>query len=470
MSSKARLSDDLHRKLAEVLEERLGLYFPAQKWADLDRGLAASAPELGFGSLEECAQSLVHGPIREHAMEVLAVHLTIGETYFFRDPAIFRALEERVLRDLIASRRKTTRRLRLWSAGCCTGEEPYSLAILLARMIPDIEQWDVTLLATDVNPRFLARASQGYYRAWSFRGTSPIVQKSCFTMIDKHQFQIRERYRRMVTFASLNLAEDTYPSILNNTNAMDLILCRNVLMYLTAAKAKRAAENLHDCLVEGGWLVVSATEAPQDYFSPFETVNFDGATFYRKTHHAPPHQPVTPPRPLRPHLTPHPRTPPADRAGDKEPAKSRQAAPTSRAPAEDEVVVTAMAEARRYANEARLDEALEWCDRAIEADKLDPVPYYLRAAILHEKAENAEAITALKRALYLNSGFVMAHFTLATLLRIQGRTKEADKHFHNAAALAAVAPPNEVLPESGGITAARLSTLIALSHPSSEND
>lgn len=474
----------LHEKLTRVLEDRLGLYFPPQRWRDLDRGIASAAPELGFESAEQCAHRLVSAPLDARQIEVLAAHLTVGETYFFRDPAIFGALEERVLPELIAERRTTGKRLRIWSAGCCTGEEPYSLAILLSDLIRDIDEWEITLLATDINPRFLRKAVKGEYSAWSFRGISDSLKKRCFVPAGRRHFQIRKSYRRLVTFASLNLVDDAYPSPLNNTNAMDLIVCRNVLMYLTPRQAARTVENLCRSLRVGGWLVVSPSEVGQEIFTHLERVGFPSATLFRKPAAAkerishPQMQPVVrpAPKPVPAPEKPKPRKRevPASGPGPLEQAANwfsegrySEAASLLEPIARNgpQSAAAAILLSRCRANEARLDEALSWCERAIEADKLNMAGHYLRAAILQEQSANDEAIAALRRALFLDDRFVMAHFALASLLQKQGRVSDAARHFRNAADLIASVPPDQVLPESEGLTAARLSALIESMQP-----
>lgn len=122
--------------------------------------------------MESCLQKLASSLLTRNQVKILAGHLTVRETYFFRDKIHFEALRGYLLPGLIDARRKSNRCLRIWSAGCATGEEPYSIAILLSKMIPDIEDWDITILATDINPIFLQKASEGLYSEWSLRSVS----------------------------------------------------------------------------------------------------------------------------------------------------------------------------------------------------------------------------------------------------------------------------------------------------------
>ena len=276
------ISENLLFHLSEFVAAQIVLHFPRERWHDLERGIRSAAPELGFKDVESCIRWLISSPLTRNQIEILASHLTVGETYFFRDKRSFEILEEHILPELIRSRRGTEQRLRIWSAGSATGEEPYSIAILLNKIIPDLKDWNVTILATDINPHFLQRASEGTYSEWSFRDTPRWLKERYFKKTEASRFEIRTPVKQMVTFSYLNLAEDTYPSFLNNTNAMDIIFCRNVLMYLAPERARRVIRNLYRSLVDGGWLIVSPSETSHVLFSQFVTVNFPSVILYKK--------------------------------------------------------------------------------------------------------------------------------------------------------------------------------------------
>ena len=229
-----------------------------------------------------CIEWLLSSLPTRSQIEILASHLTVGETYFFRDKRLFKTLEESILPELIQLRRNSGRHLRIWSAGCSSGEEPYSIAILLSKMIPDIGDWGITILATDINMRFLQKAADGVYRHWSFRDIQPGIKEGFFNQKQDGRFEVLSRIRQMVTFSYLNLVEDAYPSLVNNTNALDIIFCRNVLMYFVPELASKVAPNLHRSLVDGGFLIVSPTESSIPIFSQFTTVRAPGTILYKK--------------------------------------------------------------------------------------------------------------------------------------------------------------------------------------------
>ena len=199
-------------QLSEFLASTMGLHFPPERWPDLRRGITEAAMEFGFDNVVACADWLLSAPLTKTQIEVLASHLTIGETYFFRETKTLDVLANRRFPELIRLRRGGEQRLRLWSAACCSGEEAYSLAILLRQVLPDIADWQVTILATDINPRFLQKAVAGAYGEWSFRGTPAGFKERYFNRSEDGRFVVAPEIRQMVAFEYLNLVEDVYPA------------------------------------------------------------------------------------------------------------------------------------------------------------------------------------------------------------------------------------------------------------------
>ena len=462
------LSEAILSPLSDLLAARIGLYFPKERWRDLERGIAAAAPAFGMPDAEACARWFLSAPLTHNQIEILASHLTVGETYFFREQRSFEALEQHILPELLRTREHTEPRLRIWSAACCTGEEPYSIAMLLDRLIPHPKEWNVTILATDINPAFLRKAAEGVYSAWSFRDTPAWASERYFQRKRAGRFEIDERLRRRVTFSFLNLADDSYPSLTSNTNAMDVIFCRNVLMYFTAERAKKVIENLYRSLVDGGWLIVSPTETSTSLFSAFTAVEFPDVVLYRKLAGGAPRMVVAgypvpvlvaPPENLKP---PEPAIFPWPVVAEAAGAVPATAAEPGAALAlkQDDARAAPALMARACANQGRLAEAVAWCGQAIAADKLNPACQYLLATIQQEQGQNAAAVQSLTRALYLDPDFVLAHFTLGNLRLAQGRRREAQRYFDTALALLHAHPHDEPLPESEGLTAGRLTEII----------
>ena len=256
----SRLSAELLTQFSDFVAEHMCLYFPPDRWPELMRGARAAASASGHASVEEYVRWLLSAQLTQAQIEGLASHLTVGETYFFRGKSTFDVLAAEILPELVRARRGSNQRLHIWSVGCCTGEEAYSLGILVSRAIPDLQDWHVTILATDINRKFLHKAEAGVFGAWSFRDPPPMLKELYFTPKAEGLYEIAPFVRKMVVFRPLNLAADVYPSLLNDTNAMDVILCRNVLMYFTPEQAGNVIRKLHHCLVDGGWLVVGPNE------------------------------------------------------------------------------------------------------------------------------------------------------------------------------------------------------------------
>src|SRR5579863_3891123 len=186
-------------RVSEFVAQHMGLHFPRERLIDLQRGLSDAADEFGFDDVAACADWLLSAPPTRPQLQVLASHLTIGETYFFRDKPAFDVLASRVLPELIHARRGRERRVRLWSAACCSGEEAYSLAILLHQLLPDLADWQVTILATDINARFLRKAVEASYGEWSFRDAPSGFKQRYFHPAGNGQYVIRPDIKKLVT-------------------------------------------------------------------------------------------------------------------------------------------------------------------------------------------------------------------------------------------------------------------------------
>lgn len=466
-------------RLSEVIDDQLGLHFPKERWGDLMRGIGAAARDLGFDDADTCAEWLASAALSRSQIEVLASHLTVGETTFFREARSLAALELVVLPELIRARRAGERRLRLWSAGCATGEEAYTLAIILSRLLPDRAEWDITILATDVNARALRKGRHAVYRPWSFRDTPPDIRGAYFTAAAADEYALLPHYRSLVTFEYLNLAEDVYPSLLSNTNAMDVILCRNVLMYFSESVRVQVIRRLHCCLADGGWLVTSACEAAMALFPSFAAVLIGGATLFRKERAPAAAAPALPPagpearkgrHAAASRAENHPGAPPPAGAGGLLDEAGHLLANGSSAEAlecarralerEPDSARAMDVMARACANLGRLTEALDWCERAVAADKMNPGVQFMRAMVLQELGRLDEARTVLRRVLYLDSGFALGHYALGALLRQQGRPGDANRCFAAARAILGQQPAEAVLPETDGITVGHLLEMV----------
>lgn len=477
------MGESMHESLlteaSTLLAARMGLLFPPQRWRDLERGLHGALQELGYTDFEAGVRWLLSTSLSPAHVNTLAGHLTVGETYFLRDGHSVRVLEQHVLPELIAARRQSGRHLRIWSAGCCTGEEPYSIAMLLHKLLPDRRDWHISIVGTDLNPRFLAKAADGVYSEWSFRGTPAWVKERYFSPVAPGRWAILPEIRAMVTFAIHNLVDEVEPATDFDTQAMDLILCRNVLIYFGAEQARQVVNRFHRALRPDGWLALGPSETIHVAEAEFVTMHFDGAILHQKTPAGaarerafvrlcdslpaiecgalpvdePDEVPVGFDRDFDVMSPPECLWQPAD-----EVPLQVVAAPVAAEPPSDLESLRQLATIE--ANRGNLDAALACCEQAAIAGKLDPGLHYLGATILQEKGDLPRAATALQRALYLDPDFVLAHFALGNVESKRGHVHASRKCFENARALLAAYGPEDVLPQSVEVTARRLAAIL----------
>jgi chemotaxis protein methyltransferase CheR len=445
----------------------------------------------------------------------------VGETYFFRETHALDVFTEQILPPLIQARQQTSRSLRIWSAACCTGEEPYSLAILLRTRIPNIQDWNITIVGTDINTRFLKKAAEGVYSEWSFRATPHHYKERYFRRTTNGRFEIVPEIRRMVRFSQLNLAEDAYPSFINDTNNMDVIFCRNVFIYFSPERIHTAVQSLHRALIDRGWLIVSPSETAYLPSSLFEAYPFPGTIIHQKRAafsyalSSPQESVSTSLLPLSGQCSPFSTALPLPCVATQEqPASQPQFASSPVPIATEDTTVTedtaeqlhapppltlyqeatnlykegryaevseklrsslfpndtrvtpfdphsAMLLARSCANQGAWNEAITYCQKATLADPLNSRLYYLLATLLLEQGRENEALLSLKRTLYLDPDFALAHFTLANLARRQQRPHDVRRHLQNTKQALRQYRPDDLVPEAEGLTVGRLLELIA---------
>lgn len=421
-------------------------------------------------SMPEAIALLSAPPYSDEVMSILAHYVTIGETYFFRHQEHFDFLEHEFFPALIAKRRNQGRKgIRIWSAGCSTGEEPYSLAIALRRMIPDIDTWDVKILATDINPESLRLARQANYGQWSFRGVGEDIKQQYFSEIREHPFSIpglphetklrlHGEIARIVDFSELNLTADRWVNSEILAGNFDLIVCRNVLMYFSKDRIESIFGKFYTLLSDSGMLLVGPSES---WF--LRGTNFVSAkipklsAFYKQTNRA---QPEKQPEKII-------RGPASDAGFGKATHYAPRRTPRARAEelprlplAKREETPTILETARELADNGHLDQALESTEKAISKDKTNPELHYLHAVILMELSQNARAEQSLRRALFLQPDMVSAHIATATLAVAGGRPKDARRHYANALEWLSKMEDSETVPDSDGMPAGALKEMI----------
>jgi chemotaxis protein methyltransferase CheR len=456
------ISESLRQRLHKRLTEQVGLRLSGTGWQDFEARLQAAANDVKAVDTHTFIDEILTTPFAKSTTQALARHFTVGETYFFRDQAGCAALTNHLLPDLLRRKAADHRQLRIWSAGCCTGEEAYSIAILLDHLLPDQKEWNIVITATDINEDFLQIARKGIYNEWSFRGTPTWVREKYFKKNRNGAFELSPAIRQRVTFSYLNLADDNYPSSANDFNNIDFIFCRNVLMYFSPEHVRSIVDKFYATLRAGGFLSVSPAETSTAVFNRYLTVNYPGSIFYQRQPSAS-NKPVYPaPKKLPPTMVkvvrPQPASIKAKKAQAIHAANTASAIPSSAAPVNTGEALRA---ARVCANQGKLDEAIKWCAKAIAADKLNPACQYLLAMVEQERGMQQAAIQALQRTLYLDQYFVLAHFALASLRLAEGRSTAAHRHLTAVRQLLKDRPAEDELPESDGLTASELDNIAA---------
>jgi chemotaxis protein methyltransferase CheR len=454
------LTDSELEKVSEVIASRTGLFFPEQKWKMLNRNLASAAVDFGYKNTNEFIQWLLTARINKKQIEKLSAHLTVSETYFWREPQVFSAFTDFILPELIDSKKNKEKTIRILSAACSTGEEPYSIAIALHRSIPEIKDWNIIIQATDINEKALAKARSGVYNPWSFRNSPPWLKSRYFEHMQNRKYALIPEIREMVTFVSCNLTEDDCFSVLPHNGSMDIIFCRNMLMYFTPEWAEKISEKLFRLLSKDGWLIVASCELSSQLFPKLLTVNFPGAILYRKTFKEsdpssskhddfPAFASGLPEDPLFSYAfeAPAPQPPPPQSIPGNTSKKNHSGKKIPLESYSDKVSAI-----RLLAGQGHLTKALAECNAALGVYKLYPGLYLLLASILQELDKREEAIIAVKQAVYIDPDYIMGHFTLGNIYFRLGKMKSAEKYFKNALELLNSESDDDIPEESEGLS------------------
>ena len=301
-------------RFVQLISRHIGLSFREQDRSGLSKKLSDRINILKLSSPEEYYQLLAKGATQRYSWleeresdsarffhqgkprelsgarewkELLAL-LTTGESYFFRDRGQFWLLKHLILPQIINQQRLMwydgrieKPGLRLWSAGCSTGEEAYSLAILVRELIPDWEDWQIFILGTDINIEAIAKARLGTYSDWSFRSISA-KQKNTYFTIEKGKWKIEDDIRRLVTFRYGNLVEEGFLKAYDGIEQIDLILCRNVFVYFTAKAIALVLDNFYKSLRAGGYLMTAHAELHGQKLDNFETLVLPQSVIYQR--------------------------------------------------------------------------------------------------------------------------------------------------------------------------------------------
>ena len=492
-------------RFSKLVYDRCGLHFSDSRRIELERGIRQAFAASTCADLNEYYQLLQDRQDGALNLEQLINAVTVGETHFFRDAAQMDALFRHVLPEII-QRRRNIRSLRIWSAGCASGEEPYSIAMLLRELLPDVDEWSISILGTDINTEALNRANKAVYNDWAFREEQAKQWRVRYFHQHGNRYELSPVIKNMVTFSRFNLVEDNFPDYQTNTMFMDLILCRNVMIYFSEVITKQIVEQFYDALIDDGWLVVGHAEHSLVTFRRFQANNFTNAILYQRTGQVTQMpldwEGLISPKKGKTHVTPSVKKIDQGSIPTKLPPTIRHTAkPTISAPPADtnsqtDIISVQLIDGkpieqaeeliefghsdqardlliktldtvknhpkayellgRAYANLGDWENAERWCREAILKDKLALEAYYTLSLVLQHNGQMDQALETMKKVVYINRNHILGHYGLATLYHSNNQFAQSLKALDNAKRLLDKAEAETPIPGSGGTTVERL--------------
>ncbi|MDJ1173510.1 CheR family methyltransferase [Roseofilum capinflatum] len=467
----------LLEQLIQLINHKTGLAIRSKDRDSLCQKIIHRTRCLRMSSVEDYYQLLVsHSDRSDREWKLLIDLLTTGESYFFRDQGQIEILRTNLLPELInnqrhqASTRGDRLTLQVWSAGCSTGEEVYSLAILLMELIPDWRNWHLRVLGTDINAMAIAKANTGLYNDWSFRLVDPKLKDSYF---QPHQklWKIKSEVQKIVQFQSSNLILDPIPQENGRPIPFDLIICRNVFIYFTKKAIDICLEKFCQALKSKAYLMTSHTELYGHNLNCLEVKVLPASIIYQKkcslanptpssqlqSHPSfPNHSSRYPafPLPFAPtqssqHLSSHPsplkshtsKTPIAHTFPPKNNHKNKEIETLFKQKQYTNTIekslqylkqnpkdfILLLSIAKSYANLGQLELAIQYANECLSISSFAIDPYYLLAQISEEKGDLEQAKLYLKRIIYLEPEFIPAYLDLGSLYAHQGNKIQARK-------------------------------------------
>ncbi|HUR13378.1 MAG TPA: CheR family methyltransferase [Mycobacteriales bacterium] len=450
---KVTLTGEQFDALRRLLSDVAGLVFDETRRESMSYSIAERLRETGARDVSAYLTSLQDPAERQRLVD----EVTIQETHFFRNPPQVRALRQHVLPELLRHAEANGRRLRIWSAGCSTGEEPYSIAMSLRELLPAGDGWDVKVLATDVSQRALGAARAARYGARAVMNASPEELARFFTVQDDGSYLVRQEVRDLVEFRHHNLVTEPVPFPSNER--IDLVLCRNVTIYFSRETTRELMKRLHMCLRDGGYLFLGHSETLWQVSEDFRLVSLgtgESAAFvYRRLDgHSEERRAVLPDRRTAEEPKPAERRLRPRRAEKTAKAPSApQAAPAL--PSADDLVVRTRAALAK----GRYDEASSLAEEAVAVEPLRGEAFYLRGLALVDLGDDDRALVELRKAVYLEPQMGFAHFLLAGVLDRLGDRAASAREYAAAADTLGMAPGDATAEELGGRSVRELAQL-----------
>lgn len=278
--TRIRLTDEEFKAIRDLIYQKSGLFFAHKKKYFLESRLSERLKVLNLKTYDEYYCFLKYDPQRFEELSTLFDLITISETSFFRDPAQLRAFETKVLPEIMAKKEGSFRKIKIWSAGCSTGEEPYTLAIIVLETLKGaVSQWGIEILASDISEASLQVARKGAYNEHALRNVLPEVRLKYFSANKDGSYSVKETVKKLVRFSNINLFDQPRLRIVQG---QDVIFCRNVLIYFGQEAKRQVVASLYDALNPGGYLFIGYSESLHGISEAFKPVHFTQVIGYKK--------------------------------------------------------------------------------------------------------------------------------------------------------------------------------------------
>ena len=275
-----KASDEEFRQLRDFIYEHCGIYIADNRKYLIENRLINRLKELGLKNFSEYYHYLRYDTNRRAELTRLFEVVTTNETSFFRNPPQLEIFQTKVLPTVIADiRAKGQKKLRIWSAGCSTGEEPYTIAIILHEVLrAELPAWDIRITANDLSEAVLAQAREAVYSDYSLRTTPKEIVARYFTP-DGANFKLKPEVKRLVSFGQINLSDRMQ---LKRVERSHIVFCRNVIIYFDDEMKKNVINAFYDNLLPGGQLLIGHSESLHNISRAFRPKHYPGAIIYSK--------------------------------------------------------------------------------------------------------------------------------------------------------------------------------------------
>ncbi|MDA8157568.1 MAG: protein-glutamate O-methyltransferase CheR [Deltaproteobacteria bacterium] len=274
----AILSDDVFNKLKELIYELSGLYFGEQKKYLLETRLSKRLSVLNLSNFDDYYNYLKYSPEKTSEAKELLNSVTTNETSFFRDMPQLEVFVD-ILKQVVQSAGKNAyKKIRIWSAACSTGEEPYTVGILIKENFPSSDI-NFEIIGSDISTQVLDSANKGIYGSYTLRNASAEILKKYFVKMDDDLYGINDEIKKITSFRNVNLID---AKEVKKLNEFDVVLCRNVIIYFDAESKKKSITNIYESLKKGGYLFLGHSESLHSVTSLFKLVGFGKTPLYKK--------------------------------------------------------------------------------------------------------------------------------------------------------------------------------------------